>query len=155
MTLRRYVELVRLANELGHPRQVVFGERRDNGPHLERAVEVLDRLGGRRRGGRLAGRTVVRRMLGVLVCERRGFEQQVVGERVDVARRIWWQRDHVDLRKHLANDLALGPVAVDEDERVDADVERLSDRAQLLGLRPPVCDEDGYVGTACSRSTRG
>src|SRR4051812_21602482 len=76
------VELVRLSEQLHDACQVVLTERGHDRLHLERAIEVLERLS---RGSGGCGRAPRLVLLGpprVLSGERRGLEEQIVGERL-------------------------------------------------------------------------
>ena len=75
-----------------------------------------------------------------------GLEIAGVGEAAHVVRRILRQLRHRHHRQRRAHARALDRVVVDEDQAVEADVQRLGDRAQVGRLVVPVGDEGGDVG---------
>ena len=125
------VELVRLGQELDDPRQVRLVDRPDVGRHLQRAEVVVDRrerllelapLAARRRTARSRSRSASVRP--AVSNQRPGLEAP------DELGGLLGHVDDLDLGQGLADLLALGRVVVEEDEAVEAEVERLGDPAR-------------------------
>ena len=67
------------------------------------------------------------------------------GDRGQIAQRIGGQLDHVDHRQFGSNRGPFDRIVVDEHQRVQADVERLGDLAQVVGLGVPIGANGGEV----------
>ena len=81
----------------------------------------------------------------VLRREAHGFEVPLRGQRAHIQGRIRWQLGHGHHRKCLPHAGTLGGVVIDEDQAVQADIERFCNAAQVLGLVLPIGDEAGDV----------
>ena len=68
-----------------------------------------------------------------------------LGQGLEIERRILGQFRHHDLGQELAHDVALERIVVEEDQRIEADVQGLLDKADIVGLVVPVGDEDGNI----------
>ena len=98
----------------------------------------------------------------ILRGERGGLEQVQLGEEADVLHWVVGQLGRDDLRQRVSHQLALERAVVQEHDRVEADVQRLADAADVVGLGPPVGDEDRdvllaqhHVGMALEGLERG
>ncbi len=136
------VELVGALRELRDPRGLGRRHRADVHTEVEASQERLERLGGiaQPRARRLLA--IERRALPVLRGQRATVERpHAVEERWNLRGR--GQRQDEDLRTRGLHLGALDGVVVDEDEAVEAEVQLLGDRVDVLGLRLPV-DAPGH-----------
>ena len=140
------VELVRLLRELRRPLERARVHVAHTGAHLERAPEVLQRDGRRTQLLRLGPGRIGLPAGDVLHRERRQLEAEARRERPHELRGRNVERHRLHVRKRCGDLGALGRIVVDENERVEAEPESLSDLGELLGLPAPVRDEGGEVG---------
>ena len=77
--------------------------------------------------------------------ERRGLEQVQAGEGLKIKGRVLGQVGHDDVRQELAYDVALERIVIEKDERIEADVQRLLDEPNVVGLVVPVGDKNGNI----------
>ena len=84
--------------------------------------------------------------LAILVGDGEAFEIAGVDDALGIERRIVRHFRHRHHRQFAAHQIALERVVVDEDQRIETDVQLLGDGADVLRLVRPVGDEAGDVG---------
>ena len=142
---RGEVELIRLVDQLHHARRIDRVDGPDRRDHTETLLVVLERsCGFAQRLGAMASLILIT-ALAIFIRERGRFEKRIAHDRCPIPGNILRQSDHIDFRQGTSHLGTLVRIIVNEDQRLDAEIQRFRNRPQIVGLALPVGDENRDV----------